>query len=156
MGSFLDGSNSAMDQHKTELKMRPMMSGTCSLDRRSKDETDQKDHSFVDSNGGTIQRCKKEVQLFCLASGIVFFFFFFRLTTTYINEQVNRPSFLMTTFFLLSMGECVLEAESGSMRGEFLCATAADIFFFDDEIRDGRRSTFGYVTRKYTEKYDLL
>lgn len=51
------------------------------------------------------------------------------LITTYINEEVNRPSFLMTTFFLLSMGECVLEAESGSMRGEFLCATAADIFF---------------------------
>lgn len=54
---------------------------------------------------------------------------FLGLITTYINEQVNRPSFLMTTFFLLSMGECVLEAESGSMRGEFLCATAADIFF---------------------------
>lgn len=51
------------------------------------------------------------------------------LITTYINEQVNRPSFLMTTFFLLSMGECVLEAEICSMRGEFLCATAADIFF---------------------------
>lgn len=73
------------------------------------------------------------------------------LITTYINEQVNRPSFLMTTFFLLSMGECVLEAESGSMRGEFLCATAADIFFSMTKsgMEEGQR--LGYVTRKYTE-----
>lgn len=71
----------------------------------------------------------KKYSFFVLPLELSSFFFFFRLTTTYINEQVNRPSFLMTTFFLLSMGECVLEAESGSMRGEFLCATAADIFF---------------------------
>lgn len=76
---------------------------------------------------------------------------FLGLITTYINEQVNRPSFLMTTFFLLSMGECVLEAESGSMRGEFLCATAADIFFSMTKSGMEEGQPLGYVTRKYTE-----
>lgn len=75
----------------------------------------------------TIQGAKK--YRLCVASylpcrGIVFV-----LITTYINEQVNRPSFLMTTLFLLSMGECVMEAECDSMCGGFQCATAADIFF---------------------------
>ena len=42
----------------------------------------------------------------------------------------NRPSDLTITLFLsMGMGECVREAEC-DMRGEFLCATAADIFFF--------------------------
>lgn len=57
----------------------------------------------------------------------------------------------MTTFFLLSMGECVLEAESGSMRGEFLCATAADIFFSMTKSGMEEGQPLGYVTRKYTE-----
>lgn len=72
----------------------------------------------------------------------------FDLITRYINEQVNRPSFLMTTFFLLSMGECVLEAESGSMRGEFLCATAADIFFSMTKSGMEEGSTFGVCNQK--------
>lgn len=43
------------------------------------------------------------------------------------ESRRNRPSDFTTTLFL-SMGECVREAE-WDMRGEFLCATAADIFF---------------------------
>lgn len=82
--------------------------------------------------GGTSTKGKKKYR-FCLGSychvGELSFLGILGLITTFINEQVNRPSFLLTTFFLLSMGECVLEAEIGSMRGEFLCATAADIFF---------------------------
>lgn len=58
------------------------------------------------------------------------------------RSRRNRPSDLTTAFFL-SMGECVREAECG-MRGEFLCATAADIFCFDDEIRDGMVQKFTF------------
>lgn len=51
-------------------------------------------------------------------------------TATNIEKMAcHQPSDLTAIrFVLLSMGECVVEAES-CKRGECLCATAADIIF---------------------------
>ena len=63
----------------------------------------------------------------------------------YAQRRSLSPSDF-TTFLLLSIGECVLEAGRG-MWGEFLCATAADISF-DDEIGGRLRECVLRVLRR--------